>query len=192
VRSTSGPDRYTPRETASGTQWTSGPVGPSDSLEVSEKIKFSYPFRKRTKIHWSSNPQGSHCSEYTNRLDNKLVLQIHRSCIIATNAGTVLTQDNINWQSIPFHAQLTTVLRYLQLFALINCRSFHRTCDSDSGRAVDSRRNNVWNGRPEHAITRGDVESTNQNRIRLSTAVSVLSFMEEWGGKRFIKQETAK
>jgi len=49
----------------------------------------------------------------------------------------------------------------------------------------------VWNGRPEHAITRGDVESTNQNRIRLSTAVSVLSFMEEWGGKRFIKQENA-
>jgi hypothetical protein len=49
----------------------------------------------------------------------------------------------------------------------------------------------VWKGRPEHAITTGDVESTNQNRIRLSTAVSLLSFMEERGGKRFIKQETA-
>ena len=49
----------------------------------------------------------------------------------------------------------------------------------------------MWNGRPEHAITRGDVESTNQNRIRLSTAVSVLSFVEERRGKRFIKQETA-
>ena len=119
---------------------------------------------------------------YQQTRQQTIVLQIHRSSIIATDAGTVLTQDNIIWQSIPIHAQLTAVPRYLQLFALINCRSFHRTCDSDSGRAVDSRRNSVWNGRPEHAITRGDVESTNQNRIKLSTAVSVLSFMEEWGG----------
>jgi hypothetical protein len=49
----------------------------------------------------------------------------------------------------------------------------------------------VWNGRPEHTMTRGDAESTNQNRITLSTAVPVLSFMEEWGAKRFIKQGTA-
>ena len=102
-----------------------------------------------------------------------LVLQIHSS-IIATNAGTVLTQDNIIWQSIQIHAPHTAVLRYMQLFALINCRSFHRTCVSDSGRAVDSRRNKVWNGRPEHTITRGDAESTNQNRITLSSFCSLV------------------
>jgi hypothetical protein len=49
----------------------------------------------------------------------------------------------------------------------------------------------VWNGCPEHAMTRGDAESTNQNRITLSTAVPLLSFMEEWGAKRFDKRETA-
>jgi hypothetical protein len=49
----------------------------------------------------------------------------------------------------------------------------------------------VWNDRPEHIVSKGAAESTNQNRITLSTAVTLRSFTEEWGRKSSINAETA-
>lgn len=60
-----------------------------------------------------------------------------------------------------------------------------------SDRAVDSRRNNVWSDCHEHTVSKGAAESTNQNQITLSTAVTLRPFAEEWGRKSSINAETA-
>lgn len=49
----------------------------------------------------------------------------------------------------------------------------------------------MWSDRPEHIVSKGAAESTNQNQITLSTAVTLRPFTEEWGRKSSINAETA-
>lgn len=48
----------------------------------------------------------------------------------------------------------------------------------------------MWSDRSEHIVSKGAAESTNQNQITLSTAVTLRPFTEEWGRKSSTNAQT--